>query len=169
MDVRGRANVFLLVFGAAQELDRSNLGRGWWLAGAGVLLAILLPQRCLPRAWDALTSRLLLGATLLPWIAMGREYEHGVLPDELAMGLAWIVQLGVAILVIRAGARSGSESWVNLGYLALLAGIVTRYFDFFGTYLQGGTALALTGGLMLFILYSLEKARRRTLGKEAHA
>lgn len=163
------ANFFLLVFGATQDLDSSDLGRGWWLAGAGILFALGLPDRCLPRVWEPLTSRIVLGATLLPWIAMGREYDHGVLIDGAAVGLAWIVQLGIAILVIRAGARNSSESWVNLGYLALLAGIVTRYFDFFGDYLQGGTALALTGGLMLFVLYVLEKARRRTLGKEAHA
>ncbi len=75
----------------------------------------------------------------------------------------------IAILVIRAGARRGSGSWVNLGYLALLAGILTRYFDFFRDYLEGGTALALTGILLLFILYALEKARRRTLRREVPA
>jgi len=42
-------------------------------------------------------------------------------------------------------------------------GILTRYFDFFGEFLAGGTALAATGVLLLFILYVLEKARRRTL------
>jgi uncharacterized membrane protein len=75
----------------------------------------------------------------------------------------------IAVLTIRAGARRGSESWVNLGYLALLAGHLTRYFDFFGDYLQGGAALALTGVLLLFVLYALEKARRRTLVREAQA
>jgi uncharacterized membrane protein len=85
------------------------------------------------------------------------------------VGLSWIAQVVIAVLVIRAGARRGSESWVNLGYLALLAGIVTRYFDFFGDYLRGGTALALTGCLLLFILYALEKSRRRTLVREVPA
>lgn len=83
------------------------------------------------------------------------------------MGAAWIFQLGVALLVIRAGARSGSFEWVNAGYAALLAGVTTRYFDFFGNYLEGGTALALTGLLLLVVLYGLESARRRTLRKEA--
>jgi uncharacterized membrane protein len=89
--------------------------------------------------------------------------------DEVAIGLSSIAQLAVAILVIRAGARAGSESWVNLAYLALLAGILTRYFDFFRDYLQGGAALALTGSLLLFILYALEKARRRTLRREVRS
>jgi uncharacterized membrane protein len=160
------ANLFLLVLGVGKDLDRSDLGRGWWLAGAGILVGLALPERCLSRAWDPLTSRLILASTLLPWALLGSGYDAGVILDELAVGLSWIAQLVIAILVIRIGARRGSESWVNLGYLALLAGILTRYFDFFRDYLEGGTALALTGGLLLFILYALEKARRRTLGRE---
>ncbi len=163
------ANFFLLVFGASKDLDRSDLGRGWWLAGAGILLSLALPERCLSRAWDSLTSRLLVCVTLLPWVLLGSQYDAGTIKDDLAVGLSWIVQLVIAVLVIRAGARRGAESWVNLGYLALLAGILTRYFDFFGDYLQGGTALALTGVLLLFILYALERSRRRTLLREAHS
>jgi len=163
------SNFFLLVLGASKELDRSDLGRGWWLAGAGILLGMAIPERCLSRAWDGLTSRLILASSFLPWIFLGSRYDADVILDRLAIGLSWIVQLGIAILVIRAGARQGSESWVNLGYLALLAGILTRYFDFFRDYLQGGTALALTGALLLFILYALEKARRRTLGRQVPA
>ena len=107
--------------------------------------------------------------TFVPWILLGARYDNASVKDNLAVGLSWIAQLVIAVLVIRAGARRGSESWVNLGYLALLAGIVTRYFDFFGDYLQGGTALALTGCLLLFILYTLEKSRRRTLVREVPA
>jgi uncharacterized membrane protein len=89
------------------------------------------------------------------------------MPDMLAVGLDWIAQLAIAMLVIRMGASAGEREWVNLGYLALLAGVLTRYFDFFGNYLEGGTALALTGLLLLVVVYGLEAARRRTLGKEA--
>lgn len=162
-------NLFLLVLGASHDLDRSDLGRGWWLAGGGILLALAFPQRCLSDSWDPWTSRLGLASTFLPWLLVGFEYDAGVVRDELGIGLSWIVQLVIAILVIRAGARQGSESWVNLGYLALLAGLLTRYFDFFQDFLEGGTALALTGVLVLFILYALEKARRRTLGREVPA
>jgi uncharacterized membrane protein len=160
------ANFFLLVLGSTRWLDRSDLGRAWWLAGAGILLGLAFPERCLSGSWDRWTSRLILGSALVPWILLGSRYDAGAILDELAVGLSWAVQLAVAVLVIRAGARRGSESWVNLGYLALLAGILTRYFDFFGDYLEGGTALALTGTLLLFILCPLEKARRRTLGRE---
>jgi uncharacterized membrane protein len=165
----GAGNVFLLVLGAAKELDRSDLGDAWWIAGGGILLGLGLPERCLPRAWDALTSRIAIASIFVPWLLLGARYERGVILDELAVGVSWVVQLAIAVLVIRAGARGGSEGWVNLGYLALLAGILTRYFDFFRDLLRGGTALVLTGGLLLFVLYALEKARRRTLRREARA
>lgn len=163
------ANAFLLVFGAAQHLDRTSLGGAWIPVGAGLLLALALPGRSLPAAWDELTARLVLVLTLLPWALIGSQYDRGALLDSLAVGLSWVVQLGVAVLVIRCAGRAGSAAWVNLGYLALLAGILTRYFDFFGKHLEGGAALTASGVLLLFILYVLEKARRRTLRKEVAA
>ena len=163
------SNVFLLVFGAAQELGRTTLDGAWILVTGGVLAALVWPRRCLPEVWGPVTSRLVPLLTLLPWCLMGSDYEKGALADSAAVGLSWIVQLGLAVLVIRAGARAGATGWVNVGYLALLAGILTRYFDFFGAYLEGGTALAATGVLILFVLYSLEKARRRSVSREVSA
>ncbi len=165
--VLGAGGFFLLVFGAGQALDRTELGGAWALAAAGLGLALVLPARVLPAAWDHLTSRLVLVATLLPWVLVGGDYGKGDLLDNVALGTAWVTQLLVAVLAIRAGARSGSGVWVNLGYVGLLAGILTRYFDFFGNYLEGGTALAATGVLILFVVFSLERARRHTLAKEA--
>jgi uncharacterized membrane protein len=159
--------VFLLVVGALQELDRSDLGRAAILVALGLLAALALPRRVLP--WDPLTSRLVVAATLLPWSIMGEQYEKGAIVDGVAVGAAWIVQVAVAILVIRAGARTASRAWVNLGYVAVLAGVVVRYFDFFGDFLEGGAALALTGVMLLFIVFALEKARRRTLHAEVAA
>lgn len=157
--------VFLLVLGAVQGLDRSDLGRAGILAAAGLLAAVALPRRVL--SWDALTSRILIAATLLPWSMLGERYDKGALVDGVAIGVAWVAQFAAAILVIRAGARTGSRAWVNLGYLAVLAGVVVRYFDFFGDFLEGGAALALTGAMLLFIVFALEKARRRTLHAQA--
>ena len=158
---------FLLVLGAVQDLDDSDLGTAGMLAAAGLLAAIAVPRRVLP--WDALTSRLVIASTVLPWAILGDGYDKGAIVDGIAIGVAWVVQLGVAILVIRAGARMGSRAWVNLGYVAILAGVIVRYFDFFGDFLEGGAALALTGVVLLFVVYALERARRRTLRPEAAA
>jgi uncharacterized membrane protein len=162
--VFGASMFFLLVLGAAQELDSSSLGPAWIPAGLGVAALLALPLRLLP--WDPTTSRLFVAGSLVPWVLMGAQYDAGRLPDRLGVGLSWVLQLALAVLVIRAGARGGAESWVNLGYMALLAGIVTRYFDFFGDYLEGGAALALTGVLLLGALWLLARSRRRTLATE---
>ena len=161
------SQLFLLVFGAVQELSRSDIGRAWLVAAPGLAFALAFPPRVLPGAWRPNGARLILAVSLLPWAIMGARYEPGVLVDQLAVGAAWIAQLAVALLVIRFGAVSGAPEWVNAGYAALLAGVITRYFDFFGNYLEGGAALALTGLLLLVVLYGLESARRRTLHKEA--
>ncbi len=167
--VFGAANIFLLVFGTEQWLARTTLGGAWFLVGAAMLVGLAQPSRCLPPAWDGLVGRSILVLSILPWALVGSRYDGAEWIDLTAVGLSWVVQLALAVLVIRAGARGGSAIWVNLGYLALLAGILTRYFDFFGEYLEGGVALAGTGVLLLFILYALEKARRRTLTKEVWA
>ena len=158
---------FLLVLGSMHEGDRSDLGTGWIVAAAGLLLGLVVPARVLP--WDAVTSRLLMALSLIPWVVLGHRYDRESALDFVAIAVAWIAQLVVAVLIIRAGARSGSRAWVNLGYLAVFAGVLTRYFDFFGDYLEGGAALAVTGFLLLFVLYALEKARRRTLHAEVAA
>lgn len=163
--VFGVGTVWLLVFGAAQELDHTTLDGGWLLVAAAFLTALVQPSRCLPPVWDGLTARAVLVAAVLPWVVIGAEYDAGSVIDMLAVGLAWLLQVGVAVLAIRAGARGGSTAWVNLGYLALVAGILTRYFDFFGEYLEGGLALVATGALVLFVLYAMERARRRTLAQ----
>jgi uncharacterized membrane protein len=163
------SNVFLLVFGASQHLDRTSLGGSWALVGASAVFVLARPARVLPAAWDAPTARLVPLLAVLPWALIGSQYDRGELVDLLAVGLAWVLQLGSAVWVIRSAARAGSPLWINLGYLALLAGILTRYFDFFGDYLEGGAALVATGVLLLFVLYSLERARRRSLDMEALA
>jgi len=163
------ANVFLLVFGAAQELTSSSLGNGWLLVALGLAAGLLFPSRCLPPSWGSSLARILVVATLLPWILNGSSHDPGSIPDLVAVGLAWMVQLGLAVLVIRSGARSGSESWVNLGYLALLAGVVTRYFDFFGDYLEGGLTLVVTGAGLLLLLFLVERSRRRTIAAEVRS
>jgi uncharacterized membrane protein len=156
------ANVLLLVLGACQQLDRSDLGRAWIVALPGALAALAWPARVLPEAWEPLGARLFVILSLLPWVALGSGYEATSVKDQVAIAVSWVVQVGLAMLVMRAGARNGSTGWVNLAYLALLAGIVTRYFDFFGRYLEGGLALMGSGAVLLAVLYLLESARRRT-------
>ena len=159
------AQGFLLVLGAIQAGDRSGLWRAWILVVPGLLAALLFPRRLFPESWDATTARLFAAGTLVPWLILGAQYDATSMKDIIGVTVAWLVQPALAVLVIRTGARGGSRGWVNLGYTALLIGIVTRYFDFFGRYLEGGTALIGTGIVLLAVLYLLERSRRRTLRK----
>ncbi|MGE0463072.1 MAG: DUF2157 domain-containing protein [Vicinamibacterales bacterium] len=163
--VFGVITIAMLVLGATHDADSSVLGAAWWVVAPALLAALVWPDRCLPRSWDAATCRIVIVTGLLPWVVMGRDFDPGM-KDTFAVGLAWVLQIGIAVVVIRAGARAGADAWVNIGYLALLAGVLTRYFDFFGNYLEGGAALLLTGVLLLFILYALNRARQRTLAGE---
>lgn len=158
-----------LVLGAAREIDDSRLGPAWALVGPGLALALAFPGRVFPVAWDAPTARVAVALAFAPWVLLGGRYDAGTPTDSLAVATAWLTQLALAVLVIRAGARAGAPGWVNLGYLALLAGILTRYFDFFGDFLEGGLALVVTGALLLAVLLVVEKARRRTLAREVRA
>lgn len=156
---------FLLVFGASHHLDHSDLGRAFAVALPGVLWGLTRPASALPGGLSANEWRALLAASLAPWVLMGARYEPDSLPDLAAVGLAWIVQMALAILVVRAGARAQAPGWINAGYVAIATGILVRYFDFFGDYLEGGLALTTTGLLILFVLYTLERSRRRALGQ----
>ena len=164
------SQVILLVFGAEKELGHNDLGRAWIVAGAGLAVALLWPGRTLPPAWGAAGARAILVVSLLPWALLGRAYDATDPLDVFALGVAWVAQIAAALLLIRCASRSGSPLWVNLGFVALLAGILTRYFDLFGDYLQGGLALAMTGVLILVVVTILERSRRRALaGRERAA
>lgn len=157
------AQCFLLVFGASQDLAHGELGRAGWVVGATLVATLLWPRRVLPESWGGLETRLVVVLSLLPWVLVGRRYDSAESLDVVAVGLAWVLQLGLAVLWIRAGARSGRALWINLGFLAILVGILVRYFDFFGDRLDGGLAVALTGVLILIVVAVLERQRRRLL------
>jgi uncharacterized membrane protein len=159
----GVCQFFLLILGGTQALDRSDLGAAWWVAGLGLAVTLAVPHRVLPAAWSGFEARAIVVLSLLPWALLGEHYEIGDGLDVIAIGVSWVTQLGVAFLLIRAGAASRRAFWVNLGFLAILIGLVVRYFDWFGEYLEGGAMLALTGVLILVIVGALERQRRRTL------
>ncbi|MBX7157581.1 MAG: DUF2157 domain-containing protein [Verrucomicrobiae bacterium] len=86
-----------------------------------------------------------------------------VVPLSIIRFLSWVVQFVIALLLVREGSLSYSVGWINLGYLGILAGILVRYFDFFSDLLSGGFSLILTGILILFLMYVLNRGRQRAL------
>ena len=104
---------------------------------------------------------------LLPWMALamlpvvalaaGVDLHDG---GWLLSGAAWITLFALSVAVIRTGLETGSEGWVNLGILFIAVNIVTRYFDLFGTMLEGGVFFIMTGALVIALGIFLEKKRR---------
>lgn len=75
-------------------------------------------------------------------------------------GLAWLVLFVVSVATIRIGLETGREGWVNLGILFVALNVVTRYFDLFGTLLEGGVFFIVTGLLVTGLGLYLERKRR---------
>ena len=62
------------------------------------------------------------------------------------------------------GLATGREGWVNLGILCIATNIVSRYFDLFGSMLEGGVFFIVTGVLVTGVGIYLEKKRRSLVG-----
>ncbi|MEY4488274.1 MAG: hypothetical protein RIQ79_782 [Verrucomicrobiota bacterium] len=73
---------------------------------------------------------------------------------------AWVGLFVLNVFMIRSGLENGREGWVNLGLGFIALNIVTRYFDLFGTMLQGGVFFLVSGVIVLVLGFYLERKRR---------
>ena len=124
------ALLVLVLFGAARASRRDLLGVAGWLALA------LVP----------------VGAVLAGWY----PGDHG----WLWSAWAWTGLFVLNVFMIRTGLASGRESWVNIGLAFIAINIVTRYFDLFGTMLEGGVFFVVSGVIVLTLGIYLERKRR---------
>jgi uncharacterized membrane protein len=132
-----------------------------WLAlGLGLLLAT-------GAAWGALRRSRHEVQSLAPWLVVALLPMLGVVvvgPLGDAgwwwSALGWISLFVLAIGVVKVGLETGREGWVNLGILGIATNVVTRYFDLFGSMLEGGVFFIVTGLLVTTIGIFLEKKRR---------
>ena len=140
------------------RLDASSIcaiGLGVVLAGVAVAFAM----RRSPREVKS----------LLPWIVAAAVPALGVfigpLGDDgwLWSALAWMALFVLSVGTVRVGLESGREGWVNLGILCIAINIVTRYFDLFGSILEGGVFFIVSGVLVTGLGIFLERKRRRLL------
>ncbi len=75
--------------------------------------------------------------------------------------LAWALWFLLALWSIAWGAKSDRKGFVNLGVLAVGAGIITRFFDLIGSLAETGTLFLLGGVVLLGTAFGMEKWRRR--------
>jgi uncharacterized membrane protein len=102
-----------------------------------------------------------------PWLALAVVPGFGVITMGPLLehawawsGLAWLTLFVLSVMVVRVGLDSGREGWVNLGILCIATNIVTRYFDLFGSMLEGGVFFIVTGVMVTSLGIYLEKKRR---------
>lgn len=93
-----------------------------------------------------------IGAVLAGW----NPGDHG----WLWSAWAWTALFVLNVFMIRTGLASGRESWVNIGLGFIAINIVTRYFDLFGTMLEGGVFFVVSGVIVLTLGIYLERKRR---------
>ncbi len=138
-----------------------DLGLSAWNAAAPVLVLVVVTGLVAWRRhrWSLNWLGLGFAAALVPVLAVIGDVEVGD-GGWLWSGLAWVSLFGLNLTMIHQGLRTGRESWVNLavGFIAL--NIVTRYFDLFGTMMQGGLFFVVSGVLVLTLGFYLERKRR---------
>lgn len=96
-----------------------------------------------------------MGAVLVGW-NLG---DHG----WLWSAWSWTALFVLNVFMIRDGLASGREADVNLGLAFIALNIVTRYFDLFGTMMEGGVFFVISGAIVLTLGIYLERKRRRWL------
>lgn len=128
--------------------------------------AILAGFAVVAAAWAWRVGRSDVGRLAI-WWAVGAVASIGFLATGNAQGEYWICGaaacVGLFLLnlgMIRAGLATGRESWINLGVAFIALNIFTRYFDLFGTMLEGGVFFVVTGAIVLGFGIYLERKRR---------
>lgn len=74
---------------------------------------------------------------------------------------AWALWFLMGLWCIAWGAKADRKGFVNLGVLAVGAGIITRFFDLVGTLAETGTLFLIGGVVLLATGFGMEKWRRR--------
>ncbi len=92
------------------------------------------------------------GAVLAGW----NPGDHG----WLWSAWSWTALFVINVFMVRIGLATGREGWVNLGLAFIAVNIVTRYFDLFGTMLEGGVFFVISGVIVLTLGIYLERKRR---------
>jgi uncharacterized membrane protein len=117
--------------------------------------------------WAAWRGRRAEVSALAGWFAVALVPAGAVLAgwnagDDgwLWSGWSWLGLLVLNVFMIRTGLATGRESRVNLGIAFVALNIVTRYFDLFGTMLEGGVFFVVSGAIVLTLGIYLERKRR---------
>jgi len=152
----------------------------WAALGLGAIGMLAGGRKMAPESpWLRLRLWILLGATLLVGAAVagveigaiaqgdrveraefGWWHRYTVAGWSLTV-LAWALWFIIGLWCIAWGAKADRKGFVNLGVLAVGAGIITRFFDLVGSLAETGTLFLVGGIVLLGTAFGMEKWRRR--------
>ncbi|MCC6849041.1 MAG: DUF2157 domain-containing protein [Deltaproteobacteria bacterium] len=131
-------------------------------AAATVLLAP--PARFSPhRAWAIGAKAMMLAPLVVATAYLGDEVTR----VWLAGGVMNVLLVAAAVGLMWHGSLVHQRAQVNLGVVVLIAVLVTRFLDVFGTMLRSGIGFIVAGCLLAALAWALERTRRRLLASPA--
>ena len=157
--------LYLLGFGRHQSnWYQGSFSGNWAQSWPALVVGFTLAGVATALAWRRSRNE---SVALAPWIAFALVPVFGVvwlgwLGDGgwLWSALAWLSLFALSVAIVRVGLETGREAWVNLGIALIALNILTRYFDLFGTMLEGGVFFIVTGILVIALGIYLERKRR---------
>jgi hypothetical protein len=96
--------------------------------------------------------------------------EFGILKHWTVTGwalsiLAWALWFALGAWCLAWGARTDRKAYINLGVLAIGAGIITRFFDLMGGLAETGLLFLLGGAVLLGTGFGMERWRRKLVSR----
>ena len=102
--------------------------------------------------------KIFLACSILMFLPLAISPEPATI--KIAAFLANIALLSAGTIFILSGSKEFNEKRINFGVGIIFIMVITRFFDIFGTLLKSGMAFIITGIVMIFISYILNKGRR---------
>ena len=118
----------------------------------------LTPLKTLPNVLHNNIFKIFLAFSLLIFFPMAIAPQIATM-KTVAL-LANITLLLAGLLSILSGSKEFNEKRINWGVAIIFMIVITRFFDIFGTLLKSGIAFIITGMVMIFISYLLNKGRK---------
>jgi uncharacterized membrane protein len=159
----------LYLLGFYRHLDRySHDSIHLLLLSPGPLLLVVVLLGA--SAWWAVKVNRAALIHLGPWLAlalaapamalMGWDLNDG---GWTVSAIACVALFVLDLALIRQGVAGGQEAWINLAIAFIAVNIITRYFDLFGSMMEGSLLFITSGALILGGGIYAERQRRRLL------
>ena len=129
------------------------------LIGISALAFIFLtPLKSLPNILHNNIIKIFLSYSVLMFLPIVLSTEIAAMKTVAIFANTALISAG--LLFIINGSKEFNEKRINTGVAIIFMVVITRFFDIFGTLLKSGIAFIITGIVMIFLAYLLNKGRK---------